>query len=194
MEIEIKYIELKSGFSDDGPAWIGMVSFSKSRKTIYFNGKAFRSLSGKGINGNFYEVESGDEYWISSVKKNQEDRHVFGRGRIIVEKRILSEYLGIVNKEMLNNSLYIVDEVNETIPILKINKIENEKHEGGVYVDDNKRFLSPKELTFKELEYFIEFYYEDSINGRYLKGRKLSRKYLNELIAEKEFREIKQNL
>ena len=34
----IRYIELKTGFSDRGPAWIGKVVFSKSGQTIYFNG------------------------------------------------------------------------------------------------------------------------------------------------------------
>jgi hypothetical protein len=66
---EIKYIELKTGFSDNGNAWIGLVSFSKSRKTIYFDGKAFQSLNGMGISGNYSEIETGNEYWISGVKK-----------------------------------------------------------------------------------------------------------------------------
>nr|WP_321519067.1 hypothetical protein [uncultured Bacteroides sp.] len=30
MESQIKYIELKTGYADDGPAWIGKVEFSKS--------------------------------------------------------------------------------------------------------------------------------------------------------------------
>ena len=34
---DLMYIELKTGYSDDGPAWIGYVKTSKSRKTIYFN-------------------------------------------------------------------------------------------------------------------------------------------------------------
>src|SRR5690606_34111910 len=106
MKSEVKYIELKTGFSDNGPAWIGFVSFSKSGKTIYFNGKAFQSLNGKGMNGNFYEIESGNEYWISGVKKNQQDRHVFGKGKIIVEKRILTEYLQIINQQKLNDRFY----------------------------------------------------------------------------------------
>lgn len=66
---EIKYLELKSGFSDDGPAWIGLVSFSKSGKTVYFDGKAFQSLKGTGIGANYCEIETGDEYWISVVLK-----------------------------------------------------------------------------------------------------------------------------
>ena len=33
---DLMYIELKTGYSDDGPAWIGYVKTSKSKKTIYF--------------------------------------------------------------------------------------------------------------------------------------------------------------
>jgi hypothetical protein len=42
MKMEIRYVELKTGYSDDGPAWIGKVKLSKSGQTIYFNDKAFR--------------------------------------------------------------------------------------------------------------------------------------------------------
>ena len=38
---DLMYIELKTGYSDDGPAWIGYVKTSKSKKTIYFNNHAF---------------------------------------------------------------------------------------------------------------------------------------------------------
>ena len=190
MKSEIKYIELKSGFSDDGPAWIGLVSFSKSGKTIYFDGKAFKSMNGTGISGNYYEIESGDEYWISGVKKNQKDRHTNGGGKIYVEKRILNEYLKIINLQNLNLRLYEIIEVDEEIPISKTNELENQKIDNSE-INDDKRFLKPNEMNDEELEYFINYYNESSINGRYLKGRKMSRNQMNELIAEKELREQK---
>ena len=45
----LMYIELKTGYSDDGPAWIGYVKTSKSKKTIYFNDHAFQKNIGKDI-------------------------------------------------------------------------------------------------------------------------------------------------
>lgn len=84
MKTEIKYIELKSGFSGNGPAWIGLASYSKSGKTVYFDGKAFQSLNGMGISGNYFDLESGDEYWISGVKKDMSDRQKFGGGKIYI--------------------------------------------------------------------------------------------------------------
>lgn len=191
MKSEIKYIELKSGFNYDGPAWIGLVSFSKSGKTIYFDGKAFQTLNGNGIAGNYFDIETGYEYWISGVKKNQSDRHKFGGGKIFVEKRILNKYLEIINIQSLNSKLYEIIEVDEEIPISKINEIENQKFESNSEISDDKRFLKPSEMNDEELEYFIDYYYDDSINGRYLKGRKMSRSKMNELLAEKELRKQK---
>lgn len=191
MRTEFKYIELKSGFSHNGPAWIGLVSFSKSGKTIYFDGKAFQRIGSDRMRGNFYDIETGEEYWISGVKKNQQNRHIYGNGIIYIEKRVLNEYLKIINEEVLNTNSYEIIEVNEEIPISKINELENQKYESESTIDDNKRFLKPSEMNDDELEYFINYYYDNSINGSYLKGRKMSRNQMNELIAEKEKRKQK---
>ncbi len=66
MKPEIKYIELKSGYHDDGPAWTGMVEFSKAGRTIYFNGQAFK---GNG-HGSCFDIETNESYWITGVKKD----------------------------------------------------------------------------------------------------------------------------
>ena len=36
----LRYIELKTGYNDDGPAWIAHVELSRSMRTVYFNGRA----------------------------------------------------------------------------------------------------------------------------------------------------------
>jgi hypothetical protein len=73
MQTKIMYIELKTGYSDNGPAWIGRGAFSKSGKTIYFNNKGFKRY--QGIFSNYRDIETGENYWISGVKKNGDDRH-----------------------------------------------------------------------------------------------------------------------
>lgn len=65
----LMYIELKSGYSDDGPAWIGYVKTSKTRKTVYFNDHAFQKAIGGG--SNYIDIENGDGYWISGLKKEK---------------------------------------------------------------------------------------------------------------------------
>ena len=60
---EILYIEFKGdGFI--GPGRIGRVSFSKTGKTVYYGGKQFQSLKGEGFKANFFDVETGEQYWI----------------------------------------------------------------------------------------------------------------------------------
>ena len=86
------YIEAKSGTQKDLPARIGRVTYSKTGKTIYYNGKAFQSLKGSGISGNYYETESGDEYWISGCKKNGQDRHYSEPGKVEIDEDVKEEY------------------------------------------------------------------------------------------------------
>ncbi|MGS2727896.1 hypothetical protein ACU8DI_14900 [Psychroserpens sp. BH13MA-6] len=190
MRTEIKYLELKTRFSDNGPAWIGMVSFSKSGKTIYFDGKAFQSLSGTGISANYFDLESGDEYWISGVKKDMSDRHQFGGGKIFVEKRILSDYLKIIGKSELPKSEYELTEVETEKPTERINELENTRIEKSD-IDQSIYEKSPKELTDSELEFLIEELIEDERNAKYNNGRRMIKKDRIELEKELEKREIK---
>lgn len=81
--MDIRYIELKTGYNDNGPAWIGNVKESKSGKTIYFNDHAFQKYHG--VFSNYIDIETGDEYWISRVKKNGEDRYWAGSGKITIK-------------------------------------------------------------------------------------------------------------
>ncbi len=93
----LMYIEQKSGYSDDGPARIGWVTFSKTKKTIYYKDQAFQTLAGSGISGNYFDTVSGDEYWISGVKKEGSNRHTHGRGNIEIDEDAIDEYNVIIN-------------------------------------------------------------------------------------------------
>lgn len=57
----IMYIECKSG-GLVGPARIGRVTYSKSGKSLTYDGKTFGSLGGQGFKANYYEEETGDHY------------------------------------------------------------------------------------------------------------------------------------
>lgn len=187
MRTKIKYIELKSGFSDNGNAWIGLVSFSKSGKTVYFDGKAFQSLNGMGISGNYYDIESGDEYWISGVKKDMTDRHQFGGGKILVEKRILSDYLQTIGKSELPKSGYELTKVNTEKAIERINDLENSLLEKSL-VDEKNYDKTSKELTNDELKFLIKELIEDEKCAKYNKGRRMIKKSRIELETELEKR------
>lgn len=67
-----RYIELKSGHFDDGPAWIGYATQSKSGRTLYFNGRGLMKLKGQRrgeSGGNYIDMETGESFWVSGVKK-----------------------------------------------------------------------------------------------------------------------------
>lgn len=85
MQRVLKYLELKSGYSDNGPAWVAKVGVSKSGRTLYFNGKAPKR--GQAIAGNHFDLETGEVYWVSNVKRDGLDRHWAGSGRVL--RRVL---------------------------------------------------------------------------------------------------------
>lgn len=41
---DLMYIELKTGYSDDGPAWIGYVKTSKTKSTIILMTMLFKNI------------------------------------------------------------------------------------------------------------------------------------------------------
>jgi hypothetical protein len=121
----LRYVELKSGFSDNGPAWIARVSMSRSGTTIYFDGRALKRVKGGGISSNFVDLESGERFWISGVKKTGEDRHWAGSGRVLVERTVVDEYLALRGIESLDPKRYaITDDVRPT-DIQKFVELEN---------------------------------------------------------------------
>ena len=123
--MNIKYIEPKTGYRDDGPAWIGNVKESKTGKTIYFNNHAFQKC--QGIQGNYYDIETGEEYWISGVKRNGQDRHWAGSGKVMIDRKCIGEYLSIVNWPSLPNSDFIIVDIEDSFPVERINQLLNEK-------------------------------------------------------------------
>jgi len=147
MELPIKYIELKSGFSDNGPAWIAKVELSKTGKTIYFNGHAFKG-NGHGV---CRDIETGEIYWISGVKRNEQDRHWTENGKIQIDKEAVDEYLKLVDLENLDLKKFeLVDIVKtdkqrfieidngtvDSVDVLDKNQVIN-----GLSIDELKRTI-----------------------------------------------------
>lgn len=126
MKPELKYIELKSGFGNTGPAWIGMAEFSKSGRTVYFNGKALKNSNAQGIAGNYYDIENGDEYWISGIKKNGTDRHWSGGGKIMIDRKVIDLYLSLVNFNVLDKKHFELVDISTTDK-QRFAELENQK-------------------------------------------------------------------
>jgi hypothetical protein len=92
------HVELKTGYNDNGPASIGGVSFSKTGRTIYYRGRSLRRIPGGGISANYRDVESGEQFWISGVKKDREDRHWAGAGPVEIDEDVRAEYERLVSR------------------------------------------------------------------------------------------------
>jgi len=91
----IMYFENKSGGLAGGKAHIGRVTFSKTGSTIYYQNKAFQSLKG-GYKANYFDTETGEEYWISGPKKDGSDRLYGERVPVAIDEDIREEYWGTI--------------------------------------------------------------------------------------------------
>lgn len=90
MKSRIMYIENKGGDGINGPARIGRVTFSKSGKSVFYKGRRFETLAGKGFKANYFDVETGEAYWISGCKKKGKDR--LYAGAIEIDADVAEEY------------------------------------------------------------------------------------------------------
>jgi hypothetical protein len=99
------YIEYK-GDELTGPAKIGRVTFSKTGDTLYYEGKAFRSLKGGGFKANYFDVETSEQYWISGPKKNGEDALYAANISTEIDEDVREEYWTEIRKkpELKNQS------------------------------------------------------------------------------------------
>jgi len=129
----LKYIELKSGYSDNGPAWIGYVNESKSGRTLYFNGRGLMKLKGQRrgeSGGNCIDMETGESFWVSGVKLNGKDRHRAGSGKVLIEATAVAEYLETIKTKMLDTSrCEITNSIRQT-DIVRLSQLANSPGRG----------------------------------------------------------------
>jgi hypothetical protein len=91
MKPRIMYIENKST-GPSGPARIGRVRFSKTGKTLHYGNQTFQSLKGRGFKANYFDVETGQEYWISGPHRDGQDRLYGERVAVEIDEDVRAEY------------------------------------------------------------------------------------------------------
>ena len=129
----LRYIELKSGHSDNGPAWIGYVTSSKTGRTLYFNGRGLMKLKGQRrgeSGGNYVDMETGESFWISGVKKNGKDRHWAGSGKVLIETAAVFDYLKVIGAKTLDASRCEVTDAIRQTDIKKLSQLANASCKG----------------------------------------------------------------
>ncbi|MEN2399988.1 hypothetical protein GKZ90_0009380 [Flavobacterium sp. MC2016-06] len=188
MKPKLMYIENKNP-GHNGEAWICFIEFSKSGQTIYFDNKALKKLKTSGINSNHYDIETGQEYWISGVKKDGNDRHKFGRGIIKIDKNAIAEYLKIINQIDLPKNKFEIVELDNFPNKERITEIENEKLETAF--DYDTKYKNPSDLTVSEIEALILYYEDSDPSEMFKKGRKYYFETIENLQTELEKRLLK---
>lgn len=82
----IMYIECKAR-GLDGVTRIGWVEFSRSTRSFYYGGRRFEKTK-SGYKYNCFDVETGENYWISGPKKNGQDKLYGGVVEIDEDARV----------------------------------------------------------------------------------------------------------
>jgi hypothetical protein len=93
----IMYIERKAG-ELTGPARIGRVTYSKTGATIHYREQEFRSLKGAGFKANYYDVATGDEYWISGPRRDGCDASYATNVATEIDEDVADEYWNQIRK------------------------------------------------------------------------------------------------
>jgi hypothetical protein len=94
----IMYIECKAG-NLTGAARIGRVTFSKTGRTLYYRGQRFQSLKGDGFKANYYDVDTGEDYWISGPKRRGGDALYATNASTEIDEDAREEYWRDIRKQ-----------------------------------------------------------------------------------------------
>jgi hypothetical protein len=74
------------------------VSFSKTGATLYYRGKSFQSLKGRGFKSNYFDVETGEPYWISGPRRDGGDQLYATNVPVEVDEDVREEYWTKIRK------------------------------------------------------------------------------------------------
>lgn len=94
----VMYIENKDSMIDGRAAYIGWVGFSKTGKTVYYQDKILHRIKGGGVSGNHIDKTTGDEYWVSGIKKRGSNTHWAESVSIKIDDDAKDEYLRIIRE------------------------------------------------------------------------------------------------
>ncbi|WP_218824295.1 hypothetical protein [Pontibacter ummariensis] len=104
MKTRIMYLENK----ETGEARIGRVTFSRTMQTVYYKDKTLQRAGSEKIAGNFFDTETGEEYWVSGCKKKGGDYHWANKVSVAIDDDVREEYWttirGIKLEEYLNST------------------------------------------------------------------------------------------
>ncbi len=77
------------------------------------------------MQGNYHDIETRDEYWISGVKKNQEDRHWAGSGIVMIDESVVEEYLALTGSSSLDPKRFKIVQLDHSDVVNRTHELEN---------------------------------------------------------------------
>ena len=92
---------------------------------MYFDDHAFQRYNGG--SGNYCDIETGDAYWISGLKQRGSNRHWAGRGKIMVDRRAVKEFLSMIGEDVLPPDQYDVIKIEDRFPVERVHNLLNDK-------------------------------------------------------------------
>jgi hypothetical protein len=76
------------------------VKTSKRGATLYYEGQTFQKLQGAGgLKANYFDIDTGDEYWISGCKQDGTDRLYNGADPVEIDEDVREEYWTTIRNE-----------------------------------------------------------------------------------------------
>jgi hypothetical protein len=82
-----------------GSARIGRVRFSRTGATPHYGDKSFQSLRGSGFKANYFDLETGEQYWISGPRRDGADRLYKSDWPVEIDEDVREEYWTQIRKK-----------------------------------------------------------------------------------------------
>jgi hypothetical protein len=80
--------------------------------------------------GNYVDMETGESFWVSGVKKNGQDRHWAGSGKVLVEAAAVANYLKTIKAKTLDASRCEVTNSIRQTDIKRLSQVANSPGKG----------------------------------------------------------------
>jgi hypothetical protein len=129
-----------------GSVWLNS---PKRDKQFIFNGQAFKG-NGHGL---CFDIETKETYWITGVKKDGQNRHWAGKGKIMIDKLIVDDFLKRKGWPCLDLSKF------ELVDVKRTDKQRFVAFENGSLqtVSVLDKYPDLKSLSLEELKKAVEY-------------------------------------
>jgi hypothetical protein len=92
------YHENKDGEIDGVDAKIDWAEFSKTGRTVFYRCRELNMIGKRGLRGNFMDVATGEEYWVSGVKSRGSNVHPAESAIVEIDADALEAYKELRSK------------------------------------------------------------------------------------------------